>query len=154
MSHPIHDQYRQAEILPSDPLKQVQVLYRAAIDSVSAARRFVQEKKIRERSSSIMKAWAIVNELLLSLNHEVGGELSRNLAGLYTYMQTRLLEANIQQTEPPLAEVEKLLTTLLEGWTSATLPAAAAQAAGTASSISTDSGDAHTKEYVPLNCSY
>ena len=154
MASPVHNPYRQAEILTSDPLKQVQLLYRAAIDAVIASRRYVQEKNIAERSRSIMKAWSIVNELLHSLDHAAGGELSRNLAALYTYMQTRLLEANTQQVDPPLAEVEKLLSTLLEGWASATLPAAAAQAARTFSGPHTESRDAHTPDYVPLNCSY
>ncbi len=154
MASPVHNPYRQDEILTSDPLKQVQLLYHAAIDAVIASRRYMQEKNIAERSRSVMKAWSIVNELLHSLNHAAGGELSRNLAALYTYMQTQLLEANTQQVEPPLAEVEKLLTTLLEGWASATLPAAAAQAAGTFSGPHAESRDAHTPDYVPLNCSY
>jgi flagellin-specific chaperone FliS len=31
-------------------------------------------------------------------------------------MQTRLMEANSQQSDVPLKEVERLLQTLLEGW--------------------------------------
>jgi flagellin-specific chaperone FliS len=31
-------------------------------------------------------------------------------------MQARLLEANAKQIDEPLAEVQKLLSTLLEGW--------------------------------------
>jgi flagellar protein FliS len=158
MAHPIHDDYRQAELLTHDPLKQVQILYRAAIDSVVMARNHLREKNIRERSRSIMKAWSIVNELLHSLNHAVGGDLSRNLAALYTYMQARLLEANMQQSEPPLAEVQRLLSTLLEGWSSAVLPAAhvpdvSAGASGP-SGVSTDEPSAHNQEYVPVNYSY
>ena len=44
-------------------------------------------------------------------------------------MQTRLLEANSKQIDAPLAEVEQLLTTVLEGWntvTPAALPVAEA----------------------------
>jgi flagellar protein FliS len=107
-----------------------------------------------------MKAWSILNELLHSLDHSVGGDLSRNLARLYTYMQTRLLEANTQQIEPPLAEVQDLLCTLLEGWASAVLPAnsastiGAGRAARPTEGISTEELAGHTQEYAPLNCSY
>jgi flagellar protein FliS len=159
MAYPIHQDYRQAELLTSDPLKQVQILYRAAIDSVVAARRFVQQKDIAARSRSIMKAWSIVNELLHSLDHAAGGDLSRNLAALYTYMQTKLLEANTQQAEPPLAEVQHLLSTLLEGWSSAVLPAtfvkdAVVDSGNAAGGINTDESSTRTQEYVPLNYSY
>jgi flagellar protein FliS len=124
---------------------------------VGAASRHLQQRNIRERSRSIMKAWSIVNELLHSLDHTAGGDLSRNLARLYTYIQTRLLEANVKQLEPPLAEVEKLLSTLLEGWTSAVLPADFAQPSGdrlrAAATLNTKN-ETHTPEYVPVNCSY
>ena len=149
MANSIHDHYRETEILTADPLKQVQMLYRAAIDSVAAARRHVLAGDIRERSLAITRAWTILNELLYSLDHSVGGQISRNLAGLYTYMQTRLLEANSQQIEPPLAEVEKLLSTLLEGWCNALLQSAALQNA-----VPIDAPDPHTQEYVPVSCAY
>ena len=59
---------------------------------------------------------AIVTELSLSLNHQDGGEISRNLAELYGYVERLLIQANVEQCEPPLAEAERLLSTLLEGW--------------------------------------
>ena len=59
---------------------------------------------------------AIVTELSFSLNHETGGEVSRNLAELYGYIEKLLIQANFEQCEPPLAEAERLLSTLLEGW--------------------------------------
>ena len=68
------------------------------------------------RPGAIRRAMEIVNQLLFSLDHAAGGDLSHKLAGLYAYIQSRLLEANSRQIEAPLAEVEKLLTTLLEGW--------------------------------------
>jgi hypothetical protein len=46
----------------------------------------------------------------------IGGDLSRTLLELYAYMSGRLLTANMEQSDPPLAEVSKLLSTLLEGW--------------------------------------
>ena len=52
------------------------------------------------------------------MDRERGGEIAGNLIELYYYMQRRLLEANIQQTDNPLAEVDKLLRTVLEGWQS------------------------------------
>jgi len=108
--------YLQAEVLSADPIKLVQLLYRGAIDAVGAARRHLAAGEIRPRSKSIMRAWEILLELTRSLDHSQGGDLSRNLAGLYVYMQKRLMEANSQQSDRQLQEVETLLNTLLDGW--------------------------------------
>jgi flagellar protein FliS len=108
--------YLQAEILSADPVKLVQLLYRGAIDNVVTARRHLAAGEIRQRSKCITKAWEILLELIRSLDHSHGGDLSKNLASLYTYMQQRLMEANSQQSDRQLQEVETLLTTLLDGW--------------------------------------
>jgi flagellar protein FliS len=100
----------------ASPVKLVAMLYRAAIEQVVAARMHLREGRIRERSRSIGKGREMINELMLSLDHSRGGEISRNLVELYAYMQTRLIEANAGQIDPPLAEVEQLLTVLGEAW--------------------------------------
>lgn len=114
--------YLEAEILSSDPVNLVRLLYRGAIDAVSMARKHLVSGAIGQRSRSITKAWSILQELIRTLDHSQGGELSRNLAGLYVYMQSRLMEANSKQVEPPLIEVEGLLNTLLEGWQLSQMP--------------------------------
>jgi flagellar protein FliS len=119
MATTIQDAYLAAEILSADPVKLVIILYRAAIEAVGAARRNLRAGLIRERSQKISKASAIICELVMSLDHARGGEISRSLARLYDYMRMRLNEANAQQIDPPLAEVERLLSTLLGGWVAA-----------------------------------
>ena len=42
--------------------------------------------------------------------------MSVRLSQLYGYMHRRLVEANFQQADAPLAEVANLLGTLMEGW--------------------------------------
>jgi flagellar protein FliS len=59
---------------------------------------------------------AIVTELSLSLNQEAGGELSKNLSELYGYVELLLMKANSEQSDPPLAEAERLIGTLAEAW--------------------------------------
>jgi flagellar biosynthetic protein FliS len=65
-------------------------------------------------------------------------EISRPLRELYAYMLTRLVEANAKQADAPLAEVERLLGTLLDGWKAATPVARPAAAAA----------------YEPVSCTY
>jgi flagellar secretion chaperone FliS len=130
------DRYLETEVFSADPVKLVCMLYRGAIEATGAARRHLQAKEIRERSRQIMRAIAILRELSRSLDPQY--EISRPLGELYAYMQTQLLAANSKQIDPPLAEVEQLLSTLLEGWKAAT-PAAPPIAA---------------EAYQPMSCTY
>ena len=111
-----YQNYLEDEILTADPLRLVALLYRGAVDAVGLARRELRNGNIKARSRAITNAVEIIAELQRSLDFESGGDLSLQLARLYDYVQRRLLEANVGQVEPPLAEAENLLRTLLEGW--------------------------------------
>jgi len=69
-------------------------------------------------------------ELNASLDRDRGGEIAGRLSQLYDYMLGRLLEANMQQSDPPLAEVLALLATLAEAWQGVCPPAVEAAPAG------------------------
>jgi flagellar protein FliS len=71
------------------------------------------------RAESISKACEILLELAGSLDHQRGGDFSVRLSQLYAYMHRRLVEANSRQSDQPLAEVARLLATLMEGWSGA-----------------------------------
>src|SRR5260370_6789910 len=109
MANTAHDQYLEAEILNADPVKLVGILYRAAGEYLAAARRHLRNSEIRERSRKITKASEILNQLMLSLHHASGGDLSRNLVELYADLQTRLIEAKNRHIEAPLPEDVRLL---------------------------------------------
>jgi flagellar protein FliS len=103
-------------ILTAEPIELVRILYRTALDSVSAARAHLAAGEIKERSQAISKAVSIIHELALSLNPEVEPSLAGTLAELYDYMQRRLLAANFEQSDAPLAEVMGLLETMTDAW--------------------------------------
>jgi flagellar secretion chaperone FliS len=116
MTNSARDAYLASTILAADPIELVQILYSAALESVREAREHLAAGEITGRSKAISRAVGALSELNASLDHEQGGEVSRRLAGLYDYMQRRLLEANFQQADGPLAEVLGLLATLSETW--------------------------------------
>jgi len=111
-----HDAYLESRVLSADPIELVNMLYQGCMQAVREARLHLAEGRIAERSREITKACQIVIELAVSLDHERGGEISRRLALLYDYMHRRLLEANMRQSDEPLADVLGLLSTLSEGW--------------------------------------
>jgi len=112
----LYKAYTDNNVLLASPVQLVVALYRGGIDAVEQARQCLATDDIMARSKCISKAIEILGELLGSLDHEKGGEVSRRLASLYCYMQSRILEAHTRQADAPLAEVSSLLTTLLEGW--------------------------------------
>ena len=115
-----YQSYFDDEVLAASPLKLIQLLYGATLDSIAAARRHIRNRDIRARARAINRAIRIISELSQSLNHEADEVLSRNLAGLYGYVARLLVEANAQQIDAPLAEAEALLSTLAEAWKTCT----------------------------------
>jgi flagellar secretion chaperone FliS len=114
--NPRLDQYFEAEVLNADPVKLVSLLYRGARTAVTAATVALSEGNIPERSKQILKAWEIVQELSGTLNHEQGGEISRQLAELYAYIGQRLLDANAEQAVKPLEDAAAVLAILADAW--------------------------------------
>jgi flagellar protein FliS len=115
MSTPF-DNYLENEVLSAHPVKLVCLLYRGAIASTEQARRHLAAGDIFARGRAIAKSIEILTELRMSLNREQGGELAGNLGELYDYIQHRLVQAHIEQSEAPLIEVLNLFNTLLDGW--------------------------------------
>ena len=120
--------------MSADPLELIHILYEHTLSMVEDARRYLAQGDIPGRGNSISRAIAALEELDGSLDRQAGGSLSQNLAGLYQYMRLRLLTANIQQQDEPLAEVEKLLRTLGEAW-SAIRPGGSAAAVETVAAV-------------------
>lgn len=108
--------YFEQMILSASPIELVRLMYQKAISSVADARDHLKAGRIRERSQAINRAYAILAELLVSLDAEKAPELAKNLRSLYCYMQQRLLDANFSQKDAPLEETERLLATLADAW--------------------------------------
>ena len=116
--NPRLDRYFEAEVLNADPVRLVSMLYRGAREAVVAAGVALSTGNIPERSKQILKAWEIVHELGGSLNHEQGGDISRQLLELYAYVGQRLLDANAEQSQKALDEAGAVLAILAEAWQS------------------------------------
>jgi flagellar protein FliS len=108
--------YADGSLFSGNPFNQVIALYQGALDATNQAERALQARDILGRGRAINKANAILAELLVSLDDERGGEISKNLKRLYCYMQAQLSKAHAGQLAEPIVEVSTLLTTLLEGW--------------------------------------
>lgn len=136
----------EAQILSSDPVQLVDILYSLAIDSVNAAKAAHQRQDVFTRGRHVTKTFDILVELQHSLNFEKGGEIARNYARLYDYCQRRILEGHSTNSETCFSEVASLLADMKEAWQAVMKHSAAtreAEAIPAASqiAITADSGD-------------
>jgi flagellar secretion chaperone FliS len=108
--------YEENRILSASPIELVRILYSAASRAVRDARRRLRDGDISGRSREITRAQEILLELATAVDPTKAPELGERLLALYDYMQGRLVAANTQQKDGPLAEVAALLDTLQEAW--------------------------------------
>jgi flagellar protein FliS len=108
--------YAQSSLLEASPLQLIIALYDGAINATEQAKAALASGEDMVRSRSITKAVSILAELMCSLDHEKGGEISANLKRLYNYMQQRLLLAHATKNAEPMNEVVGLLSGLLQSW--------------------------------------
>src|SRR5215831_2044471 len=83
--------YREREILSASPARLVVLLFEHAHANLLRARHAVQSGNIEVRVEAIGKARAAISELLASLDVERGGDLARNLSGVYTFILSELV---------------------------------------------------------------
>ena len=110
------NQYKQTAVRTANRGQILLMLYEAAIKNVKMATVAIDRKEIAAKGLYIGKAHDIINELTATLDFEVGGEIARNLERLYNFIVEQLVKANLENSKDPLAGVQKILETLLEGW--------------------------------------
>ncbi|MCC8402234.1 flagellar export chaperone FliS [Paraburkholderia sp. MMS20-SJTN17] len=107
----------ETSVMGASPHRLTVLLYQGARQAIAQSRMHLQQGNVAERGMSIGKAIRIIESgLQQSLNLEAGGEVASRLNALYSYMTRRLLEANINESEAMLVEVDGLLATLEEAW--------------------------------------
>ncbi|WP_298271191.1 flagellar export chaperone FliS [Geobacter sp.] len=113
------NQYQNTQVSTSSPEKLLLMLYDGAINFTRIALDKMEKKDIAGKGKFIGKAQAIVSELMNTLNHEVGGDISRRLEQLYIYLIDEYLAANINNSPRSLENALKILTILRDTWAEA-----------------------------------
>jgi flagellar protein FliS len=100
------------------PLELVIMLYDGAIEYLQKAAYHINEGGISQKIDSLSRARAIIEELLASLNKEIGGEVAENLESLYLFMLMELTKANATNDIKKIHEVKFILSELRDAWRS------------------------------------
>lgn len=106
--------YKQNSVTTASPGELTLMLYNGCLKFLNKAKLAIQEKNIQEKNTNLIKAQAIISELMSTLNMDI--EVSKNMFALYEYINRRLVEANIQSDVAIIEEVEGLVTEFRDTW--------------------------------------
>ncbi|EIM14632.1 flagellar protein FliS [Pseudomonas chlororaphis O6] len=112
----------QAQTSEASPHRLVQMLMEGGLDRIAQAKGAMERKDIPNKGIFISKAIGIIGGLREGLDLEKSPDTLGDLDSLYTYMMTRLTEANIKTDPKILDEVADLLRTVKEGWDAIAAP--------------------------------
>ncbi len=115
MSNP-YQKYKKTSIQSASREKLLLMLYEGAIKFIKLAIVAVEKNDIAARGTNIGRAYDIVLELNNTLNHEVGGEISKSLEQLYMFVTDQLTKGNIHSDKKALEDALGVMQTLHTGW--------------------------------------
>ncbi|MDA7494570.1 flagellar export chaperone FliS [bacterium] len=111
--------YQRNAVMTASPEKLIKLLYDGAIKHLEQSRTALMDESTSrspEVGMSMSKAMGIIGELRASLDHTVGGDVSRNLEQLYEFVLDQLSQANLQRTPDGVNSALEVMRTLKEGW--------------------------------------
>lgn len=116
--------YKETKIKTAGQGQLIIMLYDETIKQLSMAVELLNKNntgkkdpsRIEQVSKAVMKAEEIITELIVSLDFEQGGEISKNLFSLYTWFNRELLEANISHDMQRIITVKDMLMELRQVW--------------------------------------
>ena len=110
------DAYFRTEVQSRSPLEMVVMLYDGATRFLGQAREALDRGDAVAKRESLSRALAVIAELQNTLNVDAGGDIASSLDALYTYMNERLLDANLRDDPTAIDEALTLLSPLRDAW--------------------------------------
>jgi flagellar protein FliS len=120
--------YRDAELMSATPGQLVVKLFDKMVLTLRRARAAMDANAIAERCELVLKASEMITELKVSLDHEQGGDISRNLDALYAFMIGELYAANRHKDGKRIDVVLHMATELRDAFAGAQQQLASAAA--------------------------
>lgn len=123
--------YRETEVLTATPGQLVVLLYDHLLLSLRRARTAMEANDRDALSECLEKSRNVLTELLVTLDHERGGEVAANLSALYSFLLGELVQVGIRPDTARLDRVAHMIGELRDAFAqvSSTAAVAAAQSA-------------------------
>ncbi len=105
----------QTAVSEASPLELIVLVYKRLIDNLRLAQKAMEEDK--EDAEYISKSLDLIQKgLLAALDHEKGGEISKNLASLYDWAIREILKARLKRSPETLTGVIEVFRNLEAAW--------------------------------------
>lgn len=108
--------YSQVRMTTSTPGDLLLALYDGLFRFLNQAKLCMDGKQMARSRELLSKAYAILSELYIALDHSVAPELCSNLEALYGFSMDRVMLASRKGLTEPIDEVVRVLTPLREAW--------------------------------------
>ena len=105
----------QTAVSEASPIELIVLVYKRLIDNLRLAQKAMEEG--RENAEQISKALDLIQKgLLAALDHEKGGEISKNLAALYDWAIREILRSRLKNSPEILSGVIEVFRNLEAAW--------------------------------------
>lgn len=110
--------YRETQIKTASQGQLIVLLYDGLVRFLDIALENLPAKKYDLVNENLLKAQDIITELSVSLNMEAG-EFSTKLFNIYSFLNMKLIEGNLNKDPAPLRFVRKMAVELRDAWSQA-----------------------------------
>lgn len=110
------NKYQRTSLATAGKMDLVIACYEKAIQCLHIAKISYDTGEIEIKANNLQKALNIINELQGALDFDAGGEISKNLDSLYSYVTRRLIEGDLKRNLSVFDESINILSELNEAW--------------------------------------
>lgn len=108
--------YLKTQVMTARPEQLTLMLFDGAIRFGEKGRRCLQEQDYEGSFTALSRAEQIVMELMNSLRPQSAPEICRQQAGLYLFVYSKLVDANMSREVAPLSDAMRVLGILRQTW--------------------------------------
>lgn len=104
--------YRQQSVMTMTQGEMLNKLFEETVKQLSLAEMYLKDKDYNKTNDALQRAQRILNHLRATLNFDY--DISNNLAALYEFFVSKIVEANIKKKPEPIREILPLVKDLQE----------------------------------------
>jgi len=107
-------QYNNNKVMTASPAELTLMLYEGAIKFCNVAEKAIEDKDVQKAHTNIIKAQRIIDYLRQTLDMRY--PVAQDFENIYSYLGTRLVEANLKKDVEILKEVNGHLHSVRDTW--------------------------------------
>ena len=104
--------YKQQSVMTMTQGEMLNKLYEEAAKQLSFAEVYMKDKDYTKTNDALQRAQRILNHLRATLNFDY--DISNNLAALYEFFVSKIIEANVKKKPEPIREILPMVKELQE----------------------------------------